>query len=111
MKYLIIVFCLFGFVLACKPGLLIPVEKDVQRAQERWHDMDLQTLKNAHKLYLLKCGKCHYTYNPTNYSEEAWLKRMPDMKREAKLDSAEFKLLTKYVLTMREASKSSNNER
>ena len=73
------------------------------RASSKCDDMSIEKLQAGHQLYVNKCGKCHYLYRPNRFSEEKWLSKMPDMKLEAKLTDEEIDLVTKYILTMREA--------
>lgn len=97
-----IVFLVFFY--CCAPTLLLPTEIDAQRGQQKWPDMDVAQLQEAHRLYKNKCGGCHFLYRPYKYSEEKWLQLLPDMKKEAKLDSLQYELIKKYVLIMREVT-------
>ena len=87
----------------CASTLLTPTEFDSQRASLKWSDMNLEKMQTAHRLYINKCGNCHFLYRPNRFSEEKWRAEMPDMKKEAKLNDEQIDLITKYILVMREA--------
>lgn len=83
------------------PALLVPTDNDVIHAKNRWADSNMEALKVGRHLYIDKCGKCHYLYRPSKFSEEKWLKEIPDMQKKAKIDSAQVALILRYILVMR----------
>lgn len=91
------------FFYCCASSLLLPNNEDAQRSQLLWEDMNLEKLQAGHALYINKCGKCHYLYRPQRFTEGQWLKKLPDMKKEAKLDSNQYELISRYIFTMKDA--------
>jgi hypothetical protein len=103
MKILLIILVLALTVSACVPALIIPSTTDVARANQTDIKVTIGTLNEAHKLYVNKCGSCHFLYRPYQFSKEQWAHLMPDMKEEAKLTDQEYELLLKYVAIMQES--------
>lgn len=90
------------FLICCSPTLMPPIETDVSVATKRWSDASLFQLNEGHKLYINKCGKCHFLHRPDKYSEEKWNKAFPVMGKKAKLDSLQVDLIRKYIFTSME---------
>ncbi|OFY72193.1 MAG: hypothetical protein A3G23_01325 [Bacteroidetes bacterium RIFCSPLOWO2_12_FULL_37_12] len=88
------------FLNGCTPVIFSPVDSDLQRAKKYWNDITLEHLKSGYKLYVSKCGGCHTLYPPQQFPKEKWIKLMPDMAKEAKLDSVRIGLIARYILTM-----------
>lgn len=80
----------------------MPEAKDAERASASGNVMPLDTLRQAHKLYINKCGSCHFLYRPYQLTKEKWTQIMPDMKNEAKLSDEEYKLIYDYLMVMLE---------
>jgi hypothetical protein len=83
----------------CSPLLFRPTQQDVDMASKKWAGTTQEQLDHGYSLYIAKCGGCHYLHKPAEYTEERWMKIMPDMKTEAKLDSAQYDLIVRYVVT------------
>jgi cytochrome c553 len=62
-------------------------------------------IKIAKKLYVAKCAKCHKFYDPAKYSETEWRKWMDKMSRKAKLKPDQKEILSKYLETFRNGSR------
>lgn len=81
-------------------------EVDVQRGRSKFPDISLAALEEGKALYESHCGNCHGLKNVSNYSEEEWLKIVPNMSKKVNkkegnvLDSAKEKLILEYVVTM-----------
>ena len=59
-----------------------------------------QTLA-AKRLYDTRCAKCHRMYEPRDYSEDEWQLWMGKMRKKAKLNTRQEKLLDRYVDILR----------
>jgi cytochrome c5 len=53
------------------------------------------------KIYVNKCARCHKFYDPSRYDDAAWSSWMTKMKKKARLDDEQYRLLTIYVDTLR----------
>jgi hypothetical protein len=78
--------------------LLLPVSAGA-------HELSVEEIKVAKKLYLTKCAKCHKFYDPAGYSDAEWRKWMDKMSRKAKLKPDQKEILSKYLETFRDGSK------
>ena len=58
-------------------------------------------IKQARKLYIAKCSKCHKLYDPARYDDAEWSKWMTKMNRKSKLKPAQAELLGRYLETFR----------
>lgn len=90
-------------ITGCVPVLMLPVAKDVERANAFGNIITLINLQDAHKLYVNKCGNCHFLYRPYKFTKEKWIAIMPEMKKEAKLSDEEYNLMLKYLIVMQES--------
>lgn len=54
-------------------------------------------LRDARKLYVGKCAKCHKLYDPVKYPAEKWDEWMGKMTAKSKLKPAQAELLTRYI--------------
>ncbi|MEY4386035.1 MAG: hypothetical protein RLY20_1318 [Verrucomicrobiota bacterium] len=54
-------------------------------------------IKDARKLYLGKCAKCHKLYDPEKYSDEKWNEWMAKMTKKSKLKPEDAALLVQYI--------------
>ncbi len=64
-------------------------------------ELSAQQSKDARKIYLTKCAKCHKLYNPKEYSDTEWDEWMLKMKKKSKLKEDQFELLKSYIATLR----------
>ena len=58
-------------------------------------------IKEARKLYISKCAKCHKLYDPANYDDAEWSKWMSKMSKKAKLKPVPAELLARYLDAVR----------
>jgi nitrate/TMAO reductase-like tetraheme cytochrome c subunit len=58
-------------------------------------------VKEAQKLYNLKCAKCHKFYDPAGYTQPEWDEWMRKMSKKSKLKPAQHDLLSRYLEAMR----------
>ena len=68
---------------------------------ERVAELAPEQLRDASKLYALKCAKCHEFYNPADYAPAEWNGWIRKMTRKARLGSAQADLLSRYFDTFR----------
>src|SRR4051812_20256115 len=60
-------------------------------------ELSTEQEKEAHKIYINKCAKCHELYDPTKYTNAEWDKWMTKMKKKSKLKDEQFELLMHYT--------------
>ena len=53
--------------------------------------------KDARKLYVGKCAKCHRLYDPQKYPDQKWDEWMVKMAKKSKLTPDQTKLLSRYI--------------
>ena len=68
-------------------------------------ELSVTEVKEAQRIYVVKCAKCHKFYEPTEYADAEWSDWMRKMSRKSKLKSAQEELLTRYLETVRHAGK------
>ena len=54
-------------------------------------------IKDARKLYVGKCAKCHKLHDPAGYAEEKWDEWMAKMTKKSKLKPEQAELLASYI--------------
>jgi hypothetical protein len=91
------------FLCCCSPSLLLPTSTDVSSAGKRWAGTDSVALHHGYDLYVNKCGSCHVLYRPSKFTEEKWMKEVPDMGARAHITPQESEMILRYILTRREA--------
>jgi|GEM_PF-2419550 len=64
-------------------------------------DLSEKELKEAKKIYLSKCAKCHEFYPPADYSKTEWDRWMVKMRKKSKLKPEQFDLVERYTETLR----------
>lgn len=67
------------------------------RAQE----LSPSEIKEARKLYIGKCAKCHKLYDPHAYTDAEWDKWLRKMTRKARLSSKQADMLSQYLSGIR----------
>ena len=82
---------------------LAPVESDVAIANAHWPGTTMDNLNQGYSIYDDKCTDCHRTKKPDSFTVDEWNSVMPKMGRKAKLDTTQYKLVYRYILTKREA--------
>ena len=82
---------------------LEPIESDVAIASAHWPGTTLDNLNQGYSIYDDKCTDCHRTKKPDSFTVDEWNSIMPKMGRKAKLDTTQYKLVFRYILTKREA--------
>jgi len=68
---------------------------DAQRAR-----VTLSALHEGRALLISKCGGCHQTPMPYQYSAVEWPQKLGEMSERASLDAAQIGVLEKYLVTM-----------
>ncbi len=60
--------------------------------------------KTTHKLYVMKCAKCHELYDPKRYDDAKWTLWMERMRKKAKLKPEQYEALLDYTQGIRKGS-------
>lgn len=76
--------------------------QDMQYVSSGTDSAQLATVQQGYKLYVNKCGSCHYLYRPHKFSDTKWKAEMPEMAEKAKINEEETKLVLNYLLTISE---------
>ena len=86
-----------------RPLVLILVWLIWVEAESRGEDLPwtASELKQARKLYLLKCAKCHKLYEPSSYSDAEWKGWMKKMIVKSKLRPPQAELVNRYADELR----------
>ncbi len=71
-------------------------------------DLSSQEIKEARKLYIAKCAKCHKLHDPLQYSDADWAGWMKKMTRKARLTPKQEELLSGYLDLKRATGKTGN---
>jgi hypothetical protein len=82
---------------------LVPGKPDVAIARSHWPETTLDSLNKGYSIFNVKCTHCHLAKQPQDFSVFAWTGIMHKMGRKAKLDSNQYNLVFRYILTKREA--------
>ena len=82
---------------------LVPIESDVAIASAHWQGTTLDNLTRGYSIFDDKCTDCHGIKKPQDFTQDEWNNIMPKMGRKAKLDTTQYKLVFRYILTKREA--------
>ena len=53
------------------------------------------------RLYTAKCAKCHRFYPPGDYSDEKWEYWMKKMKKKARLNDEQYRLVLDYTYELK----------
>ena len=85
---------------SCSGSIHEPASGDIQRASQRWPEVNAGTLRQGRQLYIAKCSGCHSVKAPSRYSEAEWDSVMTPMGKKAKLGNEEYEKILHYVLTM-----------
>lgn len=83
-------------VAACatrRPPVVTPA--DAARA-----NVPIAELEQGRTLLIRKCGGCHVTPMPHEYSPAEWPSKIGEMSERANLDPAQIALLERYLVTM-----------
>ncbi|HNQ13260.1 MAG TPA: hypothetical protein PKM16_08660 [Bacteroidia bacterium] len=86
--------------IACSASLKAPSNTEVAYAKQRFPEVDSLQLTHGYKLYVRKCSSCHSLYYPGQFTYTEWVEVFPEMAEDAKLDSAESKLISTYVFAL-----------
>ena len=65
-------------------------------------DLSPNELKEARRLYVSKCARCHKFYEPSSYTGAEWNEWMSKMTRKSKLKPAQAELLARYTERLRQ---------
>jgi len=74
-------------------------------------DLSKEELREATRLYSIKCARCHKFYDPADYGDAEWRTWMNKMSRKARLKADQAQLLSRYLETFRTAQRSDGKDR
>jgi len=78
-------------------ALLVVVLALLGSSSSQGADLSPVQLKDARKLYLGKCAKCHKLHDPAKYTDEKWDEWMGKMTKKSKLKPEQAELLARYI--------------
>jgi hypothetical protein len=64
-------------------------------------ELSASELRNARKLYIAKCAKCHKLHDPAGYTDSEWALWMTKMSKKARLKKDQEELLSRYLESLR----------
>jgi nitrate/TMAO reductase-like tetraheme cytochrome c subunit len=73
-------------------------------------ELSEKEFKEAKKIYLAKCAKCHEFYSPADYSKSDWNAWMVKMRKKSKLKPEQFDLVQRYTETLRQSGTTSSKK-
>ena len=80
-----------------RSALLVVVLALLGSSPSQGGELSAVELKDARKLYVGKCAKCHKLYKPAQYTDAKWDEWMGKMTKKAKLKPEEAELLSRYI--------------
>ncbi len=78
-------------------------DKQLSLAQTRWPGTTPDEIKSGQNIFVTRCTECHAAFEITKFGEKKWVHEIGEMSPKAKLTADEKLLLTKYILSYREA--------
>ena len=85
-----------GILIALSTAALVPASAAKLSSKE---------IKDAKKLYIAKCAKCHKFYDPAAYDRTEWDEWIQKMGEKSKLKTKQSELLSRYLETIRSSEK------
>ena len=64
-------------------------------------DLSESDFKEARRLYVSKCSRCHKFYEPSAYTEADWHDWMEKMRKKSKLKPHQYDLVLQYTEKLR----------
>lgn len=64
-------------------------------------DLPEKERPEAKRLYTAKCAKCHRFYDPKEYGDDKWEHWMGKMKKKARLDDEQYRLVRAYTYELK----------
>ena len=68
-------------------------------------ELSKEELREATRLYSIKCARCHKFYDPAAYNQTEWDVWMQKMGKKSKLKPDQLALLSRYLETLRAPAK------
>ncbi len=85
----------------CTNNGLVPSEKKIEAIKNQGFSFSADSLKEGYRLYVHKCGNCHFLYRPSKFTVEKWDSVMPVMSGKAMIAQKEKQLILNYILIMK----------
>ena len=79
------------------PALLVVVLALLGSSSSQGGEFSSVQIKDARKLYLSKCAKCHKLHDPAKYTDEKWDEWLGKMEKKSKLKPEQADLLARYI--------------
>ena len=89
-----------GLLGGCAPMLASPSEEALSRARIERPGITFQDLQKGRKNYIAYCASCHTLHLPSEFTEEAWIRIMPKMQANARIDDATADSILTFVTAM-----------
>lgn len=86
-----------------KPAFM-PSQKQLEVANTRWAGTMPHEITQGQEIYVTKCSTCHMAYDIMEFSEKKWIREIDHMSPKANLTPEEKLLLSKHILSFREAN-------
>lgn len=99
MKKIIILYLCF-LIASCASIVKEPDVCDVEYCKIKFPKTTFEDLNSGYKLYIKKCGGCHFLYSPKYYSNADWDKTLPEMMERSKVNSIEELQIRKYIFSI-----------
>ena len=77
--------------------LAVAAVAEVPAAPPAQKELSLRERRDARKIYVTKCAKCHRFYEPNDYDSVTWSRWMESMGEQSKLKTAQRELLGRYL--------------
>jgi len=84
---------------AAAGGSLIPEASPslVERATQRWADVNLEQLEQGRNVYVKRCSGCHNLHLPSEKSPEQWAAALDEMAVKGRLDESQKAAVLRYL--------------
>ncbi len=100
-KKLLLISLSIIIISGCASETMVPKPGPVAIENKMGYSCSLDSLKSGYKLYIHKCGNCHFLYRPSKFSNEKWEAKLPEMSVKAKITTGEKNLILAYILTIK----------
>ena len=84
-----------------RPMLIVALATAVLHGGAGAAELAPREIRDAQKLYNIKCAKCHKFYEPSAYNDTEWADWMTKMSRKSRLKREQEQLLTRFLETVR----------
>jgi len=82
----------------------MPSARQMEVAEKRWPSTAVNEVSQGQNIYVTKCSQCHMAFDILEFSEKKWIHEIEEMAPKAKLTAEEKLMLSKHILSYREAN-------